>query len=715
MNQIDGKDGRMTDDFTIFWRNDEHASALFYDLLDRSERGAYDDDFLVQLAAYREAAPESERADIFAAQYLLHHGDAQTATLCAERSYRVRPMSPAVWEILARSYKTLGRYTDALVMQGYLTGCGNPLALNLPRAALNAHALDRLSIAMSAPSYAPFATRMGYSPEEGLVERGALFLGETLPVSPHIEPPYYVGVYAEQGMQGDHVWQIDALRNAPGLSYFGGGDFTFDLIRAQQVPGRADLQLAPQEEVILPVLGTVLPLLDVQEAQQLRIQTDELDDTAWLNIGTPNFFRLDRSTTLSSAQDFVVGIPIRIGHSPTRRKFVLNLLIDALPWTVLRDSFAEKMPQTHHFFEKGTIFDQCFSTAEYTYPSIAAIETGMYPQHSGIFNDRFTIDLRPDDVTISERARTAGYATAQLMGFGGGVYNGIVRGYDRLIVSMYRAQTYEGVERVIRHLEAFPDIDHFLLLHASEVHPWPSPLYQLPSGVQAHLSLAERVTEAPSMPSPYMRPNTVSQCAFWQSIRDTDRALGTLFAYLEQHYAPEDYLVNLYSDHGVAIFSEPHDIVGTHLTGAAWMMRGAGVPAGVIADELTSTVDIYPALSHLLGFPVGGNVDGVLPKIFGGTGREVAFSNSLYPTKPYFLAARSLTHVLRLNTEEAVLTDGTVNLEGACVAIYPRTHEGELGYEMDTSELRAFFYPRVRKFLRRINNNGEVFPLSTAK
>ena len=161
MNQIDGKDDRMTDDFTIFWRNDEHASALFYDLLDRSERGAYDDDFLAQLAAYREVAPESERADIFAAQYLLHHGDAETATLCAERSYRVRPMSPAVWEILARSYKTLGRYTDALVMQGYLTGCCNPLALNLPRAALNAHVLDRLSIAMSAPSYAPFATRMG--------------------------------------------------------------------------------------------------------------------------------------------------------------------------------------------------------------------------------------------------------------------------------------------------------------------------------------------------------------------------------------------------------------------------------------------------------------------------------------------------------------------------------------------------------------------------
>ena len=33
----------------VFWRNDERASALFYDLLARAEQNAYDDDFLAQL------------------------------------------------------------------------------------------------------------------------------------------------------------------------------------------------------------------------------------------------------------------------------------------------------------------------------------------------------------------------------------------------------------------------------------------------------------------------------------------------------------------------------------------------------------------------------------------------------------------------------------------------------------------------------------------
>ena len=72
----------MTDDFSTFWQNDARAYALFQDLLGRSEDGAYDDDFLAQLAAYREASPDSERADIFAAQYLLANGDAEGAALC---------------------------------------------------------------------------------------------------------------------------------------------------------------------------------------------------------------------------------------------------------------------------------------------------------------------------------------------------------------------------------------------------------------------------------------------------------------------------------------------------------------------------------------------------------------------------------------------------------------------------------------------------------
>lgn len=697
----------MSDDFSIFWRNNEQASALFYDLLARGEQDAYDDAFLAQLAAYREAGGDAAHADIFAAQYLLANGDAVSAAVCGERSYHRRPLAPITWQTLAAAYKAQGHYVDALIMQGYLSSCFNvPIDLNLPREVLTQDVLDRLSVAMGKPSYAPIALfRMTYDKNRGLSSSATAFVGEFLPVSP-MYPPYYVGVYTEQELHGGKAWMIAATRNLDGFAEHISGDFLFDLVRGSRAHGSAHIDLSPQQEVVLPILGIG------ESTQEIRIRADHADGTALLSTATPNFFRLSETTDFSSPHDFIVGTPIAIGHAPHRRRLVLNLLVDALPWEIMGTDFAAHMPYTARFFAKGLTFRQQFSTAEFTYPSLAAIETGMYAQHSGVFNDRITMTLPSEFVTLSERMRSLGYATTNLRGDGNGVYNGVTRGYDRLIVTPYRLPAHEGAEQVIRYLEGLPDADHFIFLHATDLHPWPNKNFSIPSAAQAQLSLADRIdTSAEGKPSPYLSPSALNQAGFWQSVHSVDRALGVLFAYLEEHYTPDEYLVNLYSDHGVSIFDEIPHIVSAALTHTAWMMRGAGVPKGITADEMTSTVDIYPTLAHLLGFPVDATVDGVLPCIFGGPGREIACSNSLFPTKPYFLAARSATHTLFLETEEPVNMDGTVDLSKAAVTIYPRSHEKEKGYEIDDSALRTFFYPRVREFLKGIADNGEVFPL----
>ena len=126
---------------------------------------------------------------------------------------------------------------------------------------------------------------------------------------------------------------------------------------------------------------------------------------------------------------------------------------------------------------------------------------------------------------------------------------------------------------------------------------------------------------------------------------------------------------------------------------------------------MTSAVDIYPALARLLGFPVAENVDGELPKLFGGTGRAIAYSNSLFPHKHYHLAARAKDYTFCLDTLDPVSLSGTADLARTKTGIYPRAHEHEEGYEADSAELRRFFYPPVRAFLEGIGNNGERFPL----
>ncbi|EKU71244.1 hypothetical protein [Selenomonas sp. F0473] len=72
---------------------------------------------------------------------------------------------------------------------------------------------------------------------------------------------------------------------------------------------------------------------------------------------------------------------------------------------------------------------------------------------------------------------------------------------------------------------------------------------------------------------------------------------------------------------------------------------------------------------------------------------------------------RSKTHTLRLETRDPVTDDGTVDLAGAKVGIYPVEHELEEAYAMDREELRAFFYPRARDFVREVASNGETFAM----
>ena len=474
----------MNDDFSIFWRNNEQASALFYGLLARSEQGAYDDDFLMQLAAYRKAGGDAAHADIFAAQYLLANGDAEAAAVCGERAYHRRQLAPITWQTLAAAYKAQGRYVDALIMQGYLSSCFNvPIDLNLPREVLTQDVLDRLSVAMGKPSYAPIALfRMTYDKNRGLSSSATAFVGEFLPVSP-MYLPYYVGVYTEQELHGGKAWMIAATRNLDGFAEHVSGDFLFDLVRGSRAHGSAHIDLSPQQEVVLPLLGTG------ESTQEIRIRADHADGTALLSTATPSFFRLSETTDFSSPHDFIVGTPIAIGHAPHRRRLVLNLLVDALPWEIMGTDFAAHMPYTARFFAKGLTFRQQFSTAEFTYPSLAAIETGMYAQHSGVFNDRIVMTLPAEFVTLSERMRSLGYATTNLRGDGNGVYNGVTRGYDRLIVNPYRLPAHEGAEQVIRYLEGLPDADHFIYLHTQDLHPWPNKNFSIPSAAQAQLSL----------------------------------------------------------------------------------------------------------------------------------------------------------------------------------------------------------------------------------
>ena len=701
----------MQDDFTVFWRNDEYAYKLFYDLLDRSEHGAYDDDFLVQLAAYREAAPDSERADIFAARYLLAQNDPAGAALCGERAFRRCTMSTAAWNVLAAAHRQLGNTADAAVFESYAYRFDHGQAPTCSPE-INAAALARLTRAMNGCLDAPLTKGRAAVENNTLTFHPDVFVGEYLPVTvPDGSDRFWVGTYADGGFLSDRGYMIADVRAKDWFHDNICRDFPFDLQKAHEVKGTVQIEVPEGRAVILPLGGTA-PL------QELIVQTPSHDDQlAYLGKWSYSHLRLCETTTLICEDDapFAVGAPILLGHSPARKKLVLNILLDALPWNVVRPHFAEWMPNIARFFARGTIFDQHFSTSEYTYPALPAIETGRYAHHTQLFDAEASHELAPEILTLAECMKDLGYYTAAPMTSPDGVYNGVMRGYDRLITATWQLPSLIGADRMIRHIEAFGEADLFAFLHLSDVHPWDAMGFCFAPAVETRLPLSQRLFAWEKATASVRLPDfEIYKAQFHAGLREVDRNIGGLLSYIENHYADDEYIVSLYSDHGSSVFTPRAegaelDVIGENSTCAAWMMRGAGVPEGVRAQELTSIADLYPTLGHLCSFPVSPDIDGRLPAVFGGRGRDTVCSFSMYPGQTYKLAMRTHEYALRLETRGPVLGDGTADFADAAVGIYPRGHELEHDHALDSAELRAFFWPRARDFVRGFANNAEYF------
>ena len=709
----------MQDDFTVFWQNNARARALFDDLVARMERGAYDDDFLMQLAAYREAGGSSVHADIFAAQYLLAQGDPAGAAQCGERAFRHRSVNHAVWRVLARAYTALGRYADALVMQGYAHSIypDTKLELNLSSKTLQQE-LGRLSVAMGLGKQAPLARSRAYIENDRLFFHHDLFIGEYLPLTmPKGSKQFWVACYMENAFLSDKGIILAEVRRSDWFTVGGHRDFPFDLQKAQEVRGSVDIDVPKGYEVVVPIAGTA-------PNQEISLQTDTDENITYLGKWAFSYFRLNERTTLHPADSdmpYAVGTPIVLSHSARRKKLVLNILVDGLSWAVAHPRFPDCMPHIAKFFSHGVIFDQHFSTSEHTYPALPAIETGRYPQHIQIFNEKDSHELPLDCRTLSECMKSLGYYCAAPMASNDSVYCGAMRGYDRLVATSWQLPAYEAAERAIRHMETFNETDQFMLLHVTDVHSWDAKDFKFATSVEARLPLSERLLSiaSPAESNVHLPNARIYHEEHWEGLRCADRSIGNLLSYIEDHFDEDEYIVSLYSDHGIPIFS-PHDehgrvdLVGPDMSHAAWMMRGAGVPAAGMVNELTSIVDIYPTLGALCGFPVSPEIDGNLPAVFGGKERDAVYSMSLYPGQTFKLAVRSKTHAFRLETREVVDEDGTVDMADARIGIYQRGYEWKEGYEEDSDELRAFFYPRAREFVREIASNGEHWPTMRA-
>lgn len=673
---------------------------LFFSLTEDVKAEKFNDAYLLKLIEFWKLKSNEVDGNIFYAAYALHFGNYGVALEYAEKAFKTRKINLELWRILRDCYFHLGAYSRALLFAGYASHLYNePVNLEIHREHLQA-SLDLFSLAMGCGDYAPMAPGRMCFGENGVENKASIYGGEFLPEL-YPQRPYHLwsGVYTEQEMMDYKGMLLAKIKDDPEMSMICGADFTFDLIKGEEIKDVVDVHVDNH--------ATIIPLLGTERHQKIKFYTAENDTADWLGKWATSFFRLDKTTKISSEKPFIIGQPIELHHSSKRKRVVLNILIDALCWRAVQERDHNLVPYMLEFFQKGIIFTDHHSVSEYTYPSFTSIETGMYPQDTQIYSEVTAQVLNPEYLTMSEQMKRLGYYCVNIMGAGEGVYNGSARGYDRLITNAYTLSTCIGVERTIHHLEAFQECDQFLLLHTMDAHPWAAHTFQLPLTTQTNFELQERsMKDEKKRTSVYLPNRPIYHHWNEQGIRDVDQALKKLFDYLTTHYAEDEYIVQLYSDHGVPIYDEKNYILSEHQTGAALMLRGAGIPVKGFVDELTSAVDVYPILAHCADFSVGKNVAGNLPEVFGGKARDYVISMSMYPGIPLRLCIRTKEYECRAESQEALDEDGRTNLDDMSLAVYCRNSQQKI----QSPELQDYFQKIIDEFSIKINNHGMQWP-----
>ncbi|WP_303669627.1 sulfatase-like hydrolase/transferase [Selenomonas ruminantium] len=500
---------------------------------------------------------------------------------------------------------------------------------------------------------------------------------------------YYCGVYNEGDFINEGFKRLKALDRAKEFSPYRYDNIPFDVMRAQS--GNVYQADFGQQTVVLPLAAT-------GPSQRLCLSDGKMEQSMVLGQYEFRMVRVKGKIKITSDGDFLWGEPIVLRHDSKRHRLVLNILLDSLSWAAVREDHYKDVPHLKKFFEQGLIFDEAYSPAEYTFPSLNAMSTGKYMHHSGIIDEGIYAPCEAQTETLSAQMKAQGYYCVNIMGDGRGLMTGAMRGFDRLIINPYLENyTNIGVRRTIDHLEAFNECDNYVFLHISDPHPFSNTIpVSLPTQTKTpwqEMSFADSPREAALR---------LTSTDFFKAdnrymIRRMDEELGRLFRYIEDNYGEDEYIVNVFSDHGVSIYTDEQYFFKDTQCHVALMCRGAGIPMGKHSQELVNGIDLYAIMARECGFmQLLSSTDANLPAAFGGQEREIIYSNSIFPGQTYKLCMRTRDYECRLETKAVVSLEGRINIDDFTMQVYTRGKEHSI---VEDSYIKNYFIDKAAEFL----------------
>lgn len=380
-----------------------------------------------------------------------------------------------------------------------------------------------------------------------------------------------------------------------------------------------------------------------------------------------NYYRVPAGTQVYSSDIAYYGKPIPLVHDKKRKKLVLNIFVDGLAQAILDGTeFEKNMPNTASFFDKGTVCTRAYNTAEWTYPSIVNYVTGVSTTQHMLFHNMLDWRIPEEYTTLAEYFQEKGYFTSKHCGNWRIIPTyGHARGYDQFIYQHqwqgYKAEMLIG--EVIDHIEAFKETDQFLWMSIGDLHDVADGI-DMPNAVQSRLDIEDCVEEVVGRTSVQQEYSELKSRNYKAMAKRIDVLLGTLYRYLQENYADEDIIVSLFSDHGQGYLVP----TGSHFCAperskVAFMFRGSDIKQSV-CDEVISTSDYIKIMCKLADIEMKNvEIEGKLPRGFGGMGRDYALTESIHPGDAYNAAIYAEDSIFYFTNPFPVQHDGRFYLK----------------------------------------------------
>ncbi len=315
---------------------------------------------------------------------------------------------------------------------------------------------------------------------------------------------------------------------------------------------------------------------------------------------------MPRSVALTLAAVFALPFLLGCGGAPARPN-VLFIIVDTLRWDRLScyGSREVRTPNLDRLAMRGVRFENAFTQAPFTLPSITTMMTGLYPYKHQVRNNQ--TNLADGFTTFAEIMQGAGYATGAVLG--SAVLErerNLAQGFDYYedeypdSLAVFDPQLRRrGVMKVgDRGQRRANDVTDIALAWIDTQKDTNAPFFLLAHYFDPHA----QYDPPPPWNSRYAGRPYEGEVAF------TDTEIGRLLAGLELRGIEKNTLVVFVSDHGESMNDHGEAEHGFFVYDATirvplMISQPGRIPAGEVTTTFVRTIDILPTVCDLAGVP----------------------------------------------------------------------------------------------------------------